>query len=303
MNNIELNTYIITLKKNEINDKINTIKNLNPKIIQGINGNLLSNDNYNLKYFKSLFLPKSVIGCAMSHIKCWKKHILKLNNYTLILEDDFFIDDLVFNEYKSNENIKNLNDLIKYFISQTPKNFDILYLGYISGNIINTYFNFINNTNKYKNINTLIEKSQINLGLHSYIISNSGIIKLLDNINTTKINFHLDYYIQKLSSQNILNTFCLKKRLFYQTSTYISNISNNISNFKCPFFKTYFIDNYVTLNYLFNVSIFVLFDFNINLWIIFLFILINIFLIIIIKKQLNKKYYLFNLNNIKVKKQ
>lgn len=284
MNIITLNTNIITLKKSNTLKNINDINDLNPVIIKGIDGKLIEKNNYNLKYFNSMFLPKSVIGCAMSHIKCWKKHILKNNNYTLILEDDFFINKDILNDYKQKYKKQKINNLIKFFILNTPKDFDILYLGFISGNYLQKYFNLISYTNKSKNINDLIEKPLLHLGLHSYILSNNGILKLLNNINNNKINFHLDYYIQKLASKNILNTYSLKNRLFYQTSTYIPNISQNISYIICPFFKNYFIDEYVTLNYILNVSLLSIFNININLWIIFLIVIITIFFSIIIKK-------------------
>ena len=38
-------------------------------------------DIINYSYFNNRFLSKSIIGCALAHIKCWKRHILNRNNY------------------------------------------------------------------------------------------------------------------------------------------------------------------------------------------------------------------------------
>lgn len=272
MDIINLNTYVITLNKNLILDKLSQFYKLNPQIVNGI---LYSKNltDLNIKNINTNLLPKSIIGCALSHIKCWKKHILKLNNYTLILEDDFFI--------KNKNLLKNIDKLINFYILNTPKDFDILYLGYISGSCIKKYFTLSNNINNYKNINKYIEIPELHLGLHSYIISNRGIVNLLNKLDKKKINFHLDYYIQSLASKNKLITYAIKDRLFFQTSTYLTK-SNNISKFKCSLFQNYYIDEFVTLNYLFNVSILSIYDFDINLWfiIILIFILLNLYTII-----------------------
>lgn len=280
--NIKLNTYVITLNK-DITDFIE-YKNLNLNLINGVDGKNIKFKKYlELKYFSNInFIPNSTIGCALSHIKCWKKHIFINNNYTLILEDDFFIEDKSL--------LKDLKNIIKFYIVQTPKDFDILYLGYISGKLINTCFNLLNKVSKYKYINEFISKPSSALGLHSYIISNFGAIKLLSNIEKNKINFHLDYYIQNLYSKNKLNCYVTNPRLFYQTST-CNHLSMNTPYYKCPFFTKYYIDSYVSLNYLFNVSLFQIYNYNFSIWILFLLVLIiTVFLIILKKIKTIKKF-------------
>lgn len=279
----KLNTFIISLNKTK--DDFLDYKELNPLIVKGVNGNLLNRSENTLmnSYFNNQFLPKSVMGCAMSHIKCWKKHILNKNNYTLILEDDFFIEDNTKN-YVKQIGIKNLIDI---YIKSTPKDFDILYLGSISGSFITKYFNVIGKTNEYKKINEFIAKPNLALAMHSYIISDSGVVKLLNSLEYNKITFHIDTYLQSLSSKHILNTYITIPRIFYQTSTY-KNTSSLSSLIKCPLFKDTFIDDYVSLNYLINVSLFSIFDYNFSIWLIFL-ILITL---IIIGKLIKKiKYY------------
>ena len=287
---ITLNTNIITLDKKKITNKIEQYKKLDPIVVNGFNGsNLHKNINpYEIKYFNYNYMPYSVIGCAISHIKCWKKHILLSNNYTLILEDDFFINNDALLRLKNIFKINNLNKIIEILIHLTPKDFDILYLGYISGSIIKNYFKLTNNSLPQKNINEFIEIPNISLGLHSYIVSTKGVIKLLNYIKNNKINFHIDYYIQKLASNNKLITYSLKERLFYQTSTCkINPIANFITtNLKFPLLNNLYLDEYVSVNYLFNILLFRIYNIEFTLWLIFLFIIILIILIQLIKKKL-----------------
>lgn len=276
----KLHTYIITLNKTR-ND-FPHYKLFNPTIIDGINGKLLNKEKNNISYsyFNSTFLHKSVMGCALAHIKCWKKHILNSNTYTLILEDDFFIE--LDSEIHNIIKYIGFNNLINIYLSHTPKDFDILYLGSLSGLFIKTCFKLINKTSNYKKINNFIAKPEIALGLHSYILSDSGIIKLLNSINNNKINFHIDTYIQSLSSQKKINTYITIPKLIYQSSTY-KNTSSLTTLIKCPIFNNIYIDKYLTLNYLVNVSIVSIFDYNFSVWIIFLICICFIFIKIIIK--------------------
>ena len=45
------------------------------------------------------------------------------------------------------------------------------------------------------------------------------------------------------------------------------------SSFKCPLFKNIFIDEYVSLNYVTNVSLFSIMDYDFSIWIIFIIII------------------------------
>lgn len=274
---INLDTYIITLNKGY--DYFKEYQILKPQIIKGVNGKLLCKEKnkLDLSNFNNPLLTKSIMGCALSHIKCWKKHKLNNNTYSLILEDDFFIEDKSL--------LDNLDKLIKFFISQTPIDFDILYLGSISGKLVETCFKLLGKTNDKTYINKFIYKPLISLGLHSYIISDRGAINLLNNIKQNKIQFHLDYYIQSLASKKLINTYITQPRIFYQTST-CNSISLNTNNIKFPFFYDYYIDKYVSLNYALNVNIGQIFNFNISVFI--LLIIIFIFLSIIIKKYIKK---------------
>jgi GR25 family glycosyltransferase involved in LPS biosynthesis len=277
----KLNTYIITLNKTS-NDFLD-YNELNPIIIKGVNGNQLNKKKHtiNFSYFNNIFLPNPVIGCALSHIKCWKTHILNNSTYTLILEDDFFI------EKKLIKGI-GIKQLIDIYLAHTPNDFDILYLGCISGKFVKNFFKIMGKTNNYKQINDFIAKPEIALAMHSYIISDSGVIKLLNAINNKKISFHIDTYIQSLSSQGILNTYITIPRLVYQSSTY-TNTSSLATIVKCPLFNNMYIDKYVSVNYIMNVSLFSFLDFNFSIWILFL-ILIYVIIILKLKSYVKKRF-------------
>jgi GR25 family glycosyltransferase involved in LPS biosynthesis len=297
-NSLKFSTYLITLNDNYKNDNLD---NLKFTIIKGINGKLLNNDSSNsdqLNKFNSVYQnigPKSAMGCALSHIQCWETFIKSDDDYCLILEDDIFID---------NDKIKlKINDLIEFYIEETPKSFDMLYLGYIKGKLIENLMYLIGKTKNSKSNSKFnskyIEEPNLVLGLHSYILSKQGANKLLNLIKKNPINHHLDYYIQNLYKNNLIDIYITKPRLFYQTSTY-STESNNISIFKLPFFKELEIDNYVSLNYLINVSLLEYKGIVINIWIL---IVIFILLLVIIFKTLfnNKKNKERNIKNNKEK--
>ncbi len=112
----EFKVYIVNLKKDKNRRKniIREVKKQNFKnfeIIDAIDGNNLDKNELNISKFKNnkLLNPwnskmsPSQIGCALSHIKIYKKFIESNYNFALILEDD-----AVF--------IENFNDNLKSFV-------------------------------------------------------------------------------------------------------------------------------------------------------------------------------------------
>jgi GR25 family glycosyltransferase involved in LPS biosynthesis len=217
-----MDAYIISL--NNPVSLINQISDFgfNPILINGVNGRELNSKeiNSNTTVLCSLFCPKSVIGIAMSHILIWDKFIKSKQKKAIIFEDD-----VVFTpDFKSQFDID---------INSVPSDFDLLYLGCFGCiNNINFYTVYSSVTNltslNAKNINKQINKPAFIAATHAYVISRKGAKKLLFNLKN-KIEYHLDYSIQKLIRDNLIIAYGLNKRIVYQTST-DDTMSTNVSS-------------------------------------------------------------------------
>ena len=254
------NAYVISLNNPSILLTKISEYNLNPILIEGINGSKLSNSeiNQNTTLACSMFCPKSVVGIAMSHIKAWKEFVKSKEKIALFFEDDaVFVDNFR----------KKLDDVIE----NTPSDFDILYLGCFGcGNAIN-FFTLINNgiinLNANK-INKYVKKPEIAFALHSYILTRKSAKKLISYFDK-KINYHIDYAIQYLVKNDQINAYSLNKRIVYQTSTDDTMSTNN--NNTHPMIITnilsnYYIDTKVKASYMANVTFMRIGDFNLSLF-------------------------------------
>lgn len=256
-----MDVYVISLK-NPIT-LLNQLRNCNldPILFHGTNGKTL--DLNTIKKYTtplySIFGPKSSIGCAISHISVWKDFLKSNKQYALIFEDDAIF------------NTKSFKSKIKFYLSQTPSNFDILYLGSFGSNPNNTFFNFfmklLNQQCQFKQINKHIIKPKVALAAHSYIISKKGARKLLQFLDG-KIHNHIDFCIQSLAKQNLLQTYVTNPRFVFQTSTN-GQLSTNISNSYPILFNHilsyYYIDHFVKASYVTTLSIFRINNYNISL--------------------------------------
>lgn len=266
---VHLKTYVISLNKptvllNQLNDI-----GFDTELFNGINGNTI-NLNTIKKHFNSIWFniaPPSTLGCAMSHLSVWKTFIKTKESHCLILEDDVIF-------YKNNiQNINyNLyNDTIKV-LNYTPKNFDLLYLGCFDSTVFQYAMTLLYNAGTFKKINKYINKPSVALATHSYIISRKGakkLIKLLDG----SINNHIDFCIQRLNKNKLLNVYSSANKLIHQTSTdtglNLNNGSSNVVN-QHPILlqnilSKIYINNHVTCDYLFTCSFMKLGPFIFNL--------------------------------------
>jgi len=250
--------YVISLKEP---DKL--IINLENKGIlarwvEAIDGKKINNktikNNTTLLY--SIFGSKNSIAIAMSHMKAWKIFLKTNQPYTTIFEEDVIIEDNFTN--KLSINLKN-----------TPDDYDLLYLGCFgcqkSTNTLSILFSFLGEGNvDYRNINEYINKPFIAVALHAYVISRQGAIKLLKLLEG-KIYFYLDYCIQNLSSNNLINIYSLNERIAYQTSTdsdFSSTVSNSHPLLLNKSLSNFYIDEKCRASYLTTVSIFRIGEFN-----------------------------------------
>jgi len=250
--------FVISLKEP---DKLITHlenKGILARWIEAVDGKELQNEKIkkNTRLLYSLFGSKNSIAIAMSHMKAWEKFLKTNQPYTIIFEDDVIIDN-------------NFSDKLTINLKNTPSNFDLLYLGCFgcqkSTNTLSIIFSFLGEGNiDYRNINDYINKPFIALALHAYVISRQGAIKLLKLLKGN-IYFHLDYCIQNLSSNNLINVYSLNERIAYQTST-DSDISSTASNTHPLLLNKglsqFYIDEKCRASYLTTVSIFRIGEFN-----------------------------------------
>lgn len=141
----EFKVYIVNLKKDK-NRRENIIKELvkqninNYEIIDAVDGNKLNKNELNLVTFrdKNQFNPwnsklsPSQIGCALSHIKIYKKFIETKFNIALILEDDaIFLNNFsnnlkyfLINNFKYKKQILLLSELKEFYIKPLDSKHD-----------------------------------------------------------------------------------------------------------------------------------------------------------------------------------
>jgi len=253
-------TYVISLNKPD--KLLGEISNfgLDPILVEGVNGKKLSKEEIadNTTYFGSLFTPLSVIGIAMAHIKVWKLFLESKAEYGIIFEDDVVFED-------------NFKKELDIGIKNTPKDFDILYLG---------CFGCQNNYNFYTaisvnmgllnlnagNINNYVNKPLVAYATHAYIISRKGAKKLIENIEHN-IYTHLDLNIQNLVVNNVLSVYTLNNRIVYQTSTDDTqslNVSSSHPIIINNILSEYYIDKKVKASYGSTISFYKIGNFNFN---------------------------------------
>ena len=296
--------------------------NINFERFSGVNPLKLSKKELN-KYVTQTcqnICPNGIIGCGVSHLKIYEDALK--NNYKniLVLEDDVYFCDELYEE-------------IDNAMKELPEDYDILYLGCFGWcdkkQIYNldlnllyhlyTYFlskfkskckneceKKLNNNYKYIHI------PEFPLSTHAMIISKKGCKKLLNLIE--KINYHIDVTIALKSNE--LNIYTTKKQLINQTwnDSTNSNISSN-----------YLINNNNGIppySYMYNMYVIKIYDTNITLLDIIFFLLgifsyINkyLFIFILIFLIINQKpsilisyligyliiYIIFYLNNLNLR--
>jgi GR25 family glycosyltransferase involved in LPS biosynthesis len=253
-----ITSYIISLKKPSSLLELLPSYQLNPVWVRGINGKFLSDKELknNASSFYSRFGPKSSIAIAMSHIKVWKRFLNSQDDYCIIFEDDVVFE-------------PRFREKLDKSLVNTPKDFDILYLGCFGcqsdNNCMTVPMSFIFNLKNTVKINKYIKQPKVALALHAYIITRKGVSKLLSNIDKN-INNHLDVMIFKLYTEGNLNLYSLTNRIVYQTSSDTCN-SLNTSNY--PFILNKLLsfihlDKMLRLNYYTSVSFLRFGDYNIN---------------------------------------
>jgi glycosyl transferase family 25 len=233
---------------------------------KGIYGQQLTTDeiNDNTTFIGKIFASRSMIGCALSHIKIWEKIVNQNIKFSLILEDDFILKE----DFKNRLNTVLLN---------APSDYHIIYL---SSNIIQ------NKNLKLYDINDYFYKSIFIIQTLSYIITLEGAKILLEYINKVSYHIDIDIFFKSFLNKKI-NIISVKDSLVYQTF----QSSNNTDDRQFPLI----IDNLLRhkdLNYGYKTCLLAVnFDLNLNKIIIFLmgYYMIDIAVIILVVEYIYKK--------------
>lgn len=240
-----MDTYIISLNNPTL--LINKIYNLelNPILVKGINGRELSSDviNENTSYLYQYLGPRSAIGIGMSHINVWKMFLESGKPNCLIVEDDALFED-------------NFVEKLNIGLENTPKDYDILYLGCFGCQNKYNYHTIMNAQFKYEKINDYVSIPGIAFATHGYVISRKGAKKLIKYLDK-KIYQHIDKCIQDLHKNNLIKEYVLNERIIYQSST-DSLISSNTSNthpyLLSKLLSNFHLDTKLRANYDLNMS-------------------------------------------------
>ena len=192
--------YVINLshRKDRRDELLEKFKDLDLTFVDAVNGNDLNiKDLIDEKILNKSFydpggiLTKNIIGCALSHKKCWDKAIEDNVDTALILEDDVYMVDSVFEDY---------NEIFKEYKSYKV---DLVNLGKKEsskrGINIGDHFTW---TRFRSNFN----------GAHAYACTKDFFKILSDNL--LPIKHAADVYIEKFIHTH--NIFTLRKSLFIQ---------------------------------------------------------------------------------------
>jgi glycosyl transferase family 25 len=245
-----MNTYVINLERSKDRKKsiIEECKNVNicPIIVEAIDGKKLTKDDLkNTTKFCEIFGSNSLKGCALSHLKVWKKFLKDPYPIALILEDDC--------KFESDVFINELNQ----GLSELPNDFDILFLDCVHSNYM-TYLmelskiKYPTNAKKYSNS---LYKPDFTLQTHSYIISKNGVKKIIDYFEKMLIYTHVDAQLNDITPP--LNKFVLKNKITYQDVSIEKslNITTKYPNKFNKVFKYVKMDSNMSLDYLLSINV------------------------------------------------
>lgn len=194
------------------------------ELVQAIDGRNVDNEYLalrNLELYECWEIPGSdnnwwnrpmkpgELGCALSHLGCWKLAAARDFDSVLILEEDFLT----------------LNELTDDVVKDLPCNWDMLYLG---RNKLEDDYDVVSE-------NIVVPKASYNM--HAYVLSRSGITKLLEQQFDNKL-MPVDEFIIATYAQHTrpdlgfiwrdMNTYAVDKDIFIQCSNESTSMTENI---------------------------------------------------------------------------
>ena len=263
------NIYVINLDQSK--DRLQNISNqIDKKLkkkftrIPAVYGKDLTNDE--LKKYTNLFCrylcSPGMIGCALSHMKTWKKCVENNDKYSMILEDDCEFTDDFQQEFKKVIDELDKNDPL----------WDFLYLGCLGDCSVDERgfkeMIFFALNKQVKGSSTQLDTKHIFIprapvGFHCYVISNSCAKKLLDLFND-QVTYHID--VSFLKNSDNFNIYASQKKIAYQVVSHDQSFTCGITfpNTINKLLSAKDKDN-ISYSYYFTSPSFQLFGFPINL--------------------------------------
>ena len=158
---------------------------------------------------------KGVIGCALSHKNIWEQLVQeKYKKYYIIFEDDVKL------HKKFKEYLIDVQEIMEQLCE-----WDIIFLGYHTNNNNKYLYKFEDFDSDIEIIITEYNADHYIGGTHSYIISKSGAIKILEYIKTNGIVHGIDYVIKIIPN---LIIYQLSK--FIVDSDWVQNINSSVDS-------------------------------------------------------------------------
>jgi GR25 family glycosyltransferase involved in LPS biosynthesis len=209
-----LKTYVISLDYPKRLMETLPEQGLLPIWSPGVNGKALTDkdirENTTPGYGK--VCPRTIIGCAMAHMRAWTSVLKNNDDYALIVEDDVYF-------------VPDFKDKIGIVLQHVPRDFDMLYLGCFgcttNVNLLTMIYNtmgYANVADKIETINPYITSPGTVMGAHAYIVSKKGARILLDNLQG-RIHNWFTWCLQDLHHRGIIKRYATNPRLAFQTST------------------------------------------------------------------------------------
>lgn len=161
----------------------------------------------------STFCTDGIIGCHLSHQKAWKTFLKDGAEYALILEDDCILQ----------KNFKNKLNLLLKEINRKNKNWDFLYLGFLTLGYLKIFKSLKGSIHpSAKRYHIPLQP----LGFHCYMITRACALKMVSILRT--VEYHVD--LQFLYNSDSFNVFASKTQLGIQNST-SDNSTLSVSKF------------------------------------------------------------------------
>jgi len=196
-------------------------KGLLPIWSPGVNGSSLTDAEIrkNTTALCAATCTRPSIGIGMAHLNAWASIVKNNDDYALVVEDDVtFVPDF----YQS----------LVTAIQHVPADYDILYLGCFGCTSDSSLLTLggkaaglIDAAVATTSVNAYIDRPTTVVGAHAYIVSRKGATRLLQHL-TGRLWTHIDYCMQLLVTNKLVNAYVSRPRIAFQTSTDMAASTN-----------------------------------------------------------------------------